>query len=276
MNISTGGFDKLPVFTLLLLNSGGERKMSTLLILLMWCWLVRGSLCYSYELRPHVTFSTDSSDSGDAVVGHFASYGQSGTEPVRGTFVLADETYGCQSNSSLPTPLPKGDFIVVISLSSCSDYLQAKKAEEDGTSGVVFYYTSDSVKKSLEKEGRVGVTVVIVELDDDDLAHIDGEDKQYTHVTIVGMTYAVFQQSRTFYFIITAFCVLILLSCLWFFTSYARRCKHTLRNRRRQVGAGVRSPLCVCCWTMCIYHHVELDQSSGLTYALYWSPMVQP
>lgn len=233
--------------------------MSTLLILLMWCWLVRGSLCYSYELRPHVTFSTDSSDSGDVVVGHFASYGQSGTEPVRGAFVLADETYGCQSNSSLPTPLPKGDFIVVISLSSCSDYLQAKKAEEDGTSGVVFYYTSDSVKKSLEKEARrVRVPVVIVELNDDDLAHIDGEDKQYTHVTIVGMTYAVFQQSRTFYFIITAFCVLILLSCLWFFTSYARRCKHTLRNRRRQVGASVRSPLCVCCWTTCIYQYFSM------------------
>ena len=216
--------------------------MSTVLILLMWCWLVRGSLCYSYELRPHVTFATDSSDNGDTLVGHFASYGQSSTEAVRGAFVLVDETYGCQSNSSLPTP--KGEFIVVIPLSSCSDYLQAKKAEEDGTSGVVFYYTSGSEKTSLEEEDRrVGVPVAIVEPDDDVLSRIDGEETQYTHVSIVGVTYAVFHQSRTFYFIITAFCVLILLSCLWFFTSYARRCKQTLRSRRRQVGVGVRSPV---------------------------------
>lgn len=207
----------------------------------MWCWLVRGSLCYSYELRPHVTFAIDKSDAGDLLVGHFASYGRSGTEPVRGAFVLADETYGCpQSNSSLPTLLPSGDFIVVIPLSSCSDFLQAKKAEEDGTSGVVFYYKSDSGKTSLEEQDRgVGVPVAIVEPNEGVLSHIDGEETQYTRVSIEGMTYAVFHQSRTFYFIITAFCVLILLSCLWFFTSYARRCKHTLRNRRRQVGVGV-------------------------------------
>ena len=212
---------------------------AALLVLCCWALLFRSSLSYSYELRAHVTFATSTSDhSPDLIVGDFAGYGQASTDREKGVLVLADATYGCQdSNVTLPASA-RSSFIVVLPLSECSDYLQAKKAEQDSASGVVFYYTSHSTRDSLESgDGRLSIPVVVVKTEDDFLDHITGrKTPAYTFMAIEGMHYAVFQQSRTFYFIVTAFCILILLSCLWFFTSYFRRCRYSLRNRRRQVS----------------------------------------
>ena len=212
--------------------------MPLLFALFLCFWLIEGSLS-SYQLRPRVTFTHVATDSEDVLNGKFAGYAESSSAVVAGTMVVADETYGCpQSNATLRPPRTHFDFIVVIPLSSCDDYLQAKTAEEDGASGVVFYYKSDSVKTSLEDSGReLGIIVALVVPNDLVLLHIEGNDKQrYASVSIQGVPFdSVVPQSRTFYFIVTAFCVLILLSCLWFFTNYARRCRRSVRNRRRQV-----------------------------------------
>ena len=212
---------------------------SRAVVLLLWSWLIRTALCYTYELRAHVTFTADTNDyNPDLVVGYFADYSKDTTQRRRGRLVLVDEEYGCpESNITLPPLSTTSSYIVALRLSGCNDYLQARKAEQDNAEGVVFFYTSNSARDSSSSgDSRLTIPVAVIEVGDDILGHITGHDAPlYSGVAIEGMQYAVFQQSRTFYFIVTAFCILILLSCLWFFTSYFRRCRYSLRNRRRQV-----------------------------------------
>ena len=209
---------------------------------LLWSWLVRVALGYSYELRAHVTFIKDTNDYNSVlIVGQFADYGKERTERRRGRLVVPDETYGCPgTNATLPPVTTTSLFIVVLPLSECNDYTQAQTAELDGASGVVFYYTPDSAKDgtSQVRDTSLVIPVAVVDVGDvaDFVASLSGQSSApYNGVAIEGVQYAVFRQSRTFYFIVTAFCILILLSCLWFFTSYFRRCRYTVRNRRRQV-----------------------------------------
>lgn len=224
-------------------------------ILVLWSWLIHISLGYSYELKAHVTFTSDTADYGNPVVGSFASYGEASTDRRRGELVLPSETYGClESNATLPRISSGSSFIVVLPLSEdtyseCNDYIQANQAYQDNAAGVVFYYTSDSSRDSATAGGAIlAIPVAVVKVDDDLLAYITGQKSpRYTNVAIEGVNYTVFQQSRTFYFIVTAFCILILLSCLWFFTSYFRRCRHSVRNRRRQVW-----PMHVCTSSTCV------------------------
>jgi hypothetical protein len=230
-----------------------------LLLTLVLCgWLVRTTLCYTYELRAHVTLTTDTNDyNPEVLVGYFASYSSVTVDRTRGRLVLADDTYGCPgSNTTLPKVGTSNSFIVVIPVSGCNDYLQAKKAEQDSAAGVVLYYTlSDtSTDFASSDEGRLNIPVAITEVGDDILSHLTGRElPQYTGVAIEGKHYAVFQQSRTFYFIVTAFCILILLSCLWFFTSYFRRCRYSMRNRRRQAQAQNSARKAICKLKVKIY-----------------------
>lgn len=225
----------LLLFRLSLRSRGVKGDMVRVELLVLLGSLIHASLGYSYELRAHVTFDTTSGNSGEILVGWFAGYGDASTDTYRGTLVLPGETYGCpESNTTLP--IPSGSFIVVLPLSECNDYLQAKKAQEENAAGVVFYYTSDSTNTVTSESDTLTIPVAIIEVEANLLEHITGQESpRYTSVVIEGVHYAVFRQSRTFYFIVTAFCILILLSCLWFFTSYFRRCRHTLRSRRRQV-----------------------------------------
>ena len=208
-------------------------------LLVVWLWQIRASLSYTYELKPQVTFSGSRVDSA-IVIGSFVGYGKKesvGREQV----ALADITYGCPgSNGTLSNTRYGSEFIVVLELSQqCDDYLQAKKARQDGASGVVFYYTSSSSKSGWSSGGdeELSIPVVVVELWDEVVDRLTGrQTPKYTNVLIEGKNFAVAPQQRTFYFIVTAFCILILLSCLWFFTSYFRRCRYSLRNRRRQVS----------------------------------------
>jgi hypothetical protein len=207
-------------------------------LLVLWLWHARVSLGYTYELRPQVTFSGGSGSGAvsQLVVGSFAGYGEVSPQKWKGNLLAPDPTYGCpDSNVTLSSGGALGS-IVVLPLSECSDYLQAERAAQDRATGVVFY-TSDSDKDWWTSgEGTVSIPVAVVELWDEVLDHLpSGESPAYTQVSIEGKHYAVPPQQRTFYFIVTAFCILILLSCLWFFTSYFRRCRYTMRNRRRQV-----------------------------------------
>ena len=132
------------------------------LTLVLWCWLARTALCYTYELRAHVTLTTDTNDyNPEVLVGYFGSYGLVTTERSRGRLVLADGRYGCPgSNVTLPRIGTSSSFIVVIHASECDDYLQAKKAEQDSASGVVFYYTaSDSTDFSSPSDNQLMIPV---------------------------------------------------------------------------------------------------------------------
>ncbi|CAI8051034.1 RING finger protein 150 [Geodia barretti] len=209
-------------------------------LLVVWLWQIRASLSYTYELKPQVTFGGSGVDSA-IVIGSFVAYGKKesvGREQV----ALADITYGCPgSNGTLSNTRYGSEFIVVLELSQqCDDYLQAKKARQDGASGVVFYYSSSSSKSGWSSGGydELSIPVVVVELWDEVVDRLTGrQTPKYTNVLIESKNVAVAPQQRTFYFIVTAFCILILLSCLWFFTSYFRRCRYSLRNRRRQARA---------------------------------------
>lgn len=213
----------------------------TTLIVAIVFRLFTGTLSYSYELKSVVSFGTSGDDfPSESEVGSFASYASSVTDTIKGSLVLADDTYGCDG-SNATIPVPAISFIVLLRLSACSDYLQAAKAQEEGASGVVFYYNPDS-KSNLESDSSfrlLSQPVAVIALDDDTLDHVTGKtEPQYTYVSIGGVHYAVFQQRRTFLFIVTAFCILIVLSCVWFCTSYVKKCRVRLRDRRRQVSSA--------------------------------------
>ena len=216
-------------------------------LLVLWSWQTRAIFGYTYELRPQVTFSGRGADP-ELVVGSFAGYGLESAQKWEGSLVLPDSTYGCpDSNTSLLFSHGGEPFVVVLPLKvECDDYQQAERAGEDGAAAVVFYYTADSEKDwwtSGSGENHLVIPVAVVEIWDEILDRLSGrESPPYTRVSIEGRHYAVPPRQRTFYFIVTAFCILILLSCLWFFTSYFRRCRYSVRNRRRQVSLG--GPLC--------------------------------
>ena len=219
----------------------------------LWCWQVRLSQCYTYELRAHVTLRDEDYENEHLLVGDFTEYGKKSTEKTKGRLVSVDATYGCQgSNSTLEGA--SGAFIAILPLSDCNDYLQAKKAEQERAIGVVFYYTSDKDKEWSSGEEDLSIPVAVIKVDVDAVGRITGRDAPaYYSVEVEGQLYPVVPQQRTFYFIVTAICILILLSCLWFFTSYFRRCRYSFRNQRRQVSS------IVLCWDL------QLEFAAGIT-----------
>ena len=209
-------------------------------LLVVWLWQIWPCLSYTYELKPQVTFEARGTDAPDLViVGSFAIYGEEKVGREYGAVALVDTTYGCPGSNDTKSNSVSGKIVVLEISAECDDYLQARRASEDNAKGVVFYYTSSSSKSalSLGDDILVPIPVAVVELWGEIADHLTGRrTPAYTNVVIEGKHFAVAPQQRTFYFIVTAFCILILLSCLWFFTSYFRRCRYSLRNRRSQVS----------------------------------------
>ena len=211
-------------------------------------WMILASVCtkaaeatYYYELRAHVEIDIDGSTK--TLLGDFSSYSSYGD--TAGQLVLLEDNFGCRGWNSSGTNLvlPKS-YILFLRRTSCSDYEQASVAYDlrPAPKGIVFYYSSDSERSlSSKPEGArslPSVTVAITKIDSDYLVRLEnlGDPAQ---VTVTGHYHQSFRTSQTFYFVVFAFCILMLLSCLWFLMSYMRRCHQSCRNRRRRVSLMV-------------------------------------
>ena len=132
--------------------------------------------------------------------------------------------------------LPVEPFIVFVPLNECP-YNQALIAEEMGALGILFH--SDSTSSDLNVyRSPLKVVASLVTLTDKEINSLKGIfNFSGTTITIKIKQYSkIPTTSHTFYFVVFAFSVLVLLSLTWFFITYAKRCYDHCASRRRRVS----------------------------------------
>ncbi len=200
--------------------------------------------------KPQVTLNIGGSNDGavrTTIVGEYVDYGRNKISVNKDRFVLVpDAEFGCITNPNTSAIISKaasvkGRFVLAIPLGNkkCSDYKKAKAGEEAGASGILFYYLPDSSSSSrrFSNHDPLSIPVVSIELPEDTLNEILEQQEHNVGVaTMMGYCCPSLQTSQTFYFVVFTFCILTVLSCLWFLLSYIRRCRLRAQRRRRRVS----------------------------------------
>ena len=175
--------------------------------------------------------------------GQLASFSNKSISSVSGRLYEPDSLFGCTGldsyNSTNQTP--KRPFIVFLPLlTNCNPYVQSSYADEIGAVGVLFY--SRKTSKSLTiYHTSLRVLVSLVTLTDDEVTSLKQLLKwNETNITldIRESTYSI-HKSHTFYFVVFAFSVLILLSVTWFIVTYIRRCHGVCVRKYRRVSLSI-------------------------------------
>lgn len=205
---------------------------------------VESTVYRAYELVPHIKLDTN-----QVFIGEFASYSRLESTPEsQSTYlplVFVNDGFGCPGNDTDSQPLSNSILLLRLT-QECTDYQQASAAQRLGVQGLIFYYTPDTVDKSLGSryaERLSDITVVALELGESDIEDLMANSPRARIDPFYHKSF--FQTSHTFYFVVFAFCILMLLSCLWCILSYIRRCQYNVRNRRRRVGTRNLSYVCV-------------------------------
>lgn len=229
-------------------------ELSAALLTVVAVLLVTLPSCRSlyYQVRPTITVRPRSGSSISDVGEYDPDYSNSRKDiNDRDLYVIDDPNVGCPGYplSDLNITLPSsGIFVVMLpyvgSGVPCSEFIKAKTARNEwGADGIIFRYDPGS-----PSEGRLrdrpthsqmlsGITIVTMELALRP-SLLNPKENGRPLVSIVAH-YHQFQTSQTFYFIVFAFCILMLLSCLWFVMSYIKRCHYNVQRRRRRVSPRV-------------------------------------
>jgi len=166
-------------------------------------------------------------------------------------YIVEDPSFGCDSDAYATNySLPGRDsyFVVMIPFlgnrSPCSEFTKAVAASEVfGASGIIYYYSPGDPqggrlpRRPNSSPALLRFSTTKIELASRNLAALLSEaDKEGgMHVTVTAYSHPI-QTTQTFYFIVFAFCILMLLSCLWFVMSYVKRCHYSIRRRQRRVS----------------------------------------
>lgn len=191
--------------------------------------------------------------------GTLATYSNTSVSSTTGVLYAPDPSFGClnvdttptvsgnDSNSSdvnsvpmaTPALYPSEPFVVFLPLTACDDYYQALYAASNGARAVIFYSTQSGTLTS--PLPIVSIPVVYTGLSSDDIDTLEvllaWENTQVT-VELID-TYYHYKTEQTFYFVVFAFTMLLLLSLVWFVVSYMRRCYDGIRTRRERVSEFV-------------------------------------
>ena len=206
---------------------------------------VRVEATVYYELVPHVTLKGTGLQT-RTFIGEFASYSRLQSTPesqsTYSTLVFVDDGFGCPGNDTEIRSFFNSILLLRLThwplTHECTNYEQASAAQRMGAEGVIFYYTPNAVDKSLDStytERLSDITVVVLGLDESDIDNLLSSGSPSARIDAFYRK-SFFRTSHTFYFVVFAFCILMLLSCLWCILSYIRRCQYNVRNRRRRVG----------------------------------------
>ena len=218
-------------------------KMALLVTAFSLAAVVPGSSSLYYSMRPRVTISPGPGDREEfsAVGDYDPDYVSSSRKnvPSADLYVIEDRWFGCPGNHSNNVTLPStGYFVVMLPYlgvdSPCSEYEKARTIRSVwGASGLIFRYEPGDPQggqlsnRPPSSSTLSGITIVVLQL-------------QYSPpkgaTVSITAEYHQFQTSQTFYFIVFAFCILMLLSCLWFVMSYIKRCHYNVQRRRRRVS----------------------------------------
>ncbi len=149
--------------------------------------------------------------------------------------------FTCTQTNNLTAIAPSEPFIVFLSIQSDCLYTQARTAERLGALGVVFYSDESSPELDIYHE-PLNVVVTLVTLTQQELVSLRAILDFNT--TTISVTIKKFSNlptnSHTFYFVVFAFSILVLLSLVWFFITYSRRCHDHYTTRRRRVSCVAR------------------------------------
>ena len=148
------------------------------------------------------------------------------------------------------TPLPEFENCTVVYYEeeSCStDLIQLVEQVKEQGGRAVMYRTkrTNEYLHQLAARSILGITVILVE-DERHLIRAFGHEPDiYVNVTLIGQTEPstpskpndglANRSTTTFYFVVFAFTILLLLSLTWFIFNYLRRCHNMYTTKRRRV-----------------------------------------
>lgn len=200
------------------------------------------SLSLYYQMRPTISIMAGSFQASD--VGNYDPGYSSTKKDISNAelYVIEDDRFGCPgyySPAELNITFPQYFVVMLPFVDSgvpCSEFRKAKTAQQWGADAVIFRYDPDDPhngrlsNKPTDSPQLSGITIVTMEL-----AWNPALLENSPGLVSIVAHYHQFQTSQTFYFIVFAFCILMLLSCLWFVMSYMKRCHYIIQRRRRRV-----------------------------------------
>lgn len=207
-----------------------------------------------YQARPTVTIVVEDGLRVSVVGDYIYDYAKMTDISNADLFVVEDRSFGCPGETptaiSINSTFPPKDstyFVVMLPANSpCTEYRKAVTAREDwGAAGVIYYYTPDDPQQGKLRRRPANTftldkfSVTRVEMSSFRISVLMSDiDKGLQPRVSVTAHYHPFQTTQTFYFIVFAFCILMLLSCLWFVMSYLKWCHYSVPRRRRGVRIG--------------------------------------
>lgn len=174
--------------------------------------------------------------------GSIAGYSNTSFTEVSGPLYNANEEFGCAEQNETTRISPP--FVLFAPLSdNCGDYEKALAAQRLGAAAIIFYYSDSSKRFSSGAfpDLKVAVTRIRVSSNNkvaNDLSRGSTAEVQPISVRGSAVLTTVYlrkgYQGHTFYFVVFAFSLLIVLSLTWFIVSYTKRmCGECARRRRR-------------------------------------------
>lgn len=233
------------------MNLGGSGGGTVFFVLSLLSALASLVKCYSYyELIPKVEFVIDRQVY-RTIQGDYVSYGPN-TDFSKLLNVIDDPFFGCaaEANDTNVPLYPSQSAFLIPDSSHCT--ITEKSSFLSNTykaRAVLLYRLSDSNEEdrkrrqtaqraSGQSSSRTGPTVIRLNLLSDQLTQLLARQNAGSTIQVnveAQLVQRGFKTTQTFYFVVFAFCILMLLSCSWLLLSYFKRCHYRWRLRRNQV-----------------------------------------
>ncbi len=231
-----------------------QRTKAFLAVILSVAAIIPGGSSLYYQERPTINIVAGTTFSVTKVGEYDPNYSStSRDEDISSAdlYVIEDPNFGCpgyipanntqQYNYTLPQP--NTEFVVMLPYQGgdglCSEYDKSLTAHSIwGARGLIFRYDPGNPREGtlMNRPDRTprlsGITIATMEQE----MNVVLLNRVYLPRVSISAHYHPFPTSQTFYFIVFAFCILMLLSCLWFVMSYIKRCHYSVQRRRRRVS----------------------------------------
>lgn len=166
--------------------------------------------------------------------GKYARYIHS-IDIVNGVLVPAQDDFGCSSNKNTSVSLPSQPFVLLLRLTTCSDYDQSLLAQNLGARGVIFHSALGQLT-SIATGGDITIAVTLVAIDNSVLADLNSLPLAARPTVTISPLQRSTQASPHFYFIIISIVALVAIFGSWFVLTVARRWWISGRRTRLRVS----------------------------------------
>lgn len=234
------------------MNLGGSGGGIVWFVLALLSALASLSECYSYyEWIPKIQFLINGQHYA-TIQGDYVSYGSS-TDLSAKLLVIDDPFFGCtaEANETDVPAYPMQSTFLLPDSSHCTVSEKSTFLYSTYRARAALLYrlsdANDEDDRQRRQTGRPrtssqssssGPTVIRLNLLTVQLTQLLTQQSAGSEVQVrveAQLMQRGFRTTQTFYFVVFAFCILMLLSCSWLLLSYFRRCHYRWRLRRNQV-----------------------------------------